>query len=185
MFHELKPRRRPPEISKDWRKGGNGAKATVERLQEAVPGRAVKAPFPAFSVSSLIAVMSKAKPSPHTCRQSFLPLLPVAPGSKGRWMCCLHSQCLMEHLRDVCLSFSFQFRHKIIWIHQTWDWSVRPSLINSSVPGQRFTAWSFLISPSLCMLIHFCCVQLFATPWTVAHQALLSMGFSRQGYWSG
>ena len=28
-------------------------------------------------------------------------------------------------------------------------------------------------------------VQLFATPWTVARQALLSMGFSRQEYWSG
>ena len=28
-------------------------------------------------------------------------------------------------------------------------------------------------------------VRLFATPWTVAYQALLSMGFSRQGYWSG
>ena len=28
-------------------------------------------------------------------------------------------------------------------------------------------------------------VQLFATPWTVAYQAPLSMGFSRQGYWSG
>ena len=27
-------------------------------------------------------------------------------------------------------------------------------------------------------------VQLFATPWTVAHQAPLSMGFSRQEYWS-
>ena len=27
--------------------------------------------------------------------------------------------------------------------------------------------------------------QLFATPWTAAHQAPLSMGFSRQGYWSG
>ena len=25
----------------------------------------------------------------------------------------------------------------------------------------------------------------FATPWTVAHQALLSMGFSRQEYWMG
>ena len=25
----------------------------------------------------------------------------------------------------------------------------------------------------------------FATPWTVAHQAPPSMGFSRQGYWSG
>ena len=29
------------------------------------------------------------------------------------------------------------------------------------------------------------CVQLFVTPWTVAHQAPLSMGFSRQEYWSG
>ena len=28
-------------------------------------------------------------------------------------------------------------------------------------------------------------VQLFATPWTVAHQAPRSMGFSRQEYWSG
>ena len=29
------------------------------------------------------------------------------------------------------------------------------------------------------------CVQLFATPWTAAYQAPLSMGFSRQEYWSG
>ena len=29
------------------------------------------------------------------------------------------------------------------------------------------------------------CVRLFVTPWTVAHQAPLSMGFSRQEYWSG
>ena len=28
-------------------------------------------------------------------------------------------------------------------------------------------------------------VQLFETPWTVAHQAPLSMGFFRQEYWSG
>ena len=28
-------------------------------------------------------------------------------------------------------------------------------------------------------------VQLFATPWTVVYQASLSMGFSRQEYWSG
>ena len=31
----------------------------------------------------------------------------------------------------------------------------------------------------------FTCVQLFATPWTVAYQAPLSMGFSRQECWSG
>ena len=28
-------------------------------------------------------------------------------------------------------------------------------------------------------------VQLFATPWTIAYQAPLSVGFSRQEYWSG
>ena len=28
-------------------------------------------------------------------------------------------------------------------------------------------------------------VRLFATPWTVAYQGPLSMGFSRQEYWSG
>ena len=28
-------------------------------------------------------------------------------------------------------------------------------------------------------------IHLFATPWTVAHQTPLSMGFSRQEYWSG
>ena len=29
------------------------------------------------------------------------------------------------------------------------------------------------------------CVHLFVTVWTLANQAPLSMGFSRQGYWSG
>ena len=29
------------------------------------------------------------------------------------------------------------------------------------------------------------CVRLFATPWTVAHQAPLTMGFPRQESWSG
>ena len=28
-------------------------------------------------------------------------------------------------------------------------------------------------------------IQPFATPWTVAHQAPLSLGFSRQDYWNG
>ena len=35
------------------------------------------------------------------------------------------------------------------------------------------------------MLSHFSCVQLCVTPWTIAHQAPLFMGFSRQEYWSG
>ena len=36
-----------------------------------------------------------------------------------------------------------------------------------------------------CMLSHFSCVQFFATLWTVVHLAPLSMGVSRQKYWSG
>ena len=35
------------------------------------------------------------------------------------------------------------------------------------------------------MLSHDSHVCLFVTLWTVAHQAPLSMGFSRQEYWSG
>ena len=42
------------------------------------------------------------------------------------------------------------------------------------------TLWSWL--RSACMLIH---VWLFVTPWTVTHQAPLSMGFSRWECWSG
>ena len=39
----------------------------------------------------------------------------------------------------------------------------------------------------LCMrvLSHVSHIQLFVTPWTVARQAPLSLGFSRQEYWSG
>ena len=43
------------------------------------------------------------------------------------------------------------------------------------------TSW-VSISP---VLNHFSRVQLFVTLWTVPHQVPLSMGFSRQEYWSG
>ena len=38
---------------------------------------------------------------------------------------------------------------------------------------------------AMCCVSCFSRVWLFVTPWTVAHQAPLSMGFSRQEYWSG
>ena len=45
-------------------------------------------------------------------------------------------------------------------------------------PGKPFQPLCNVVSaPQSC--------QLFATPWTVAHQAPLSMGFSRHEYWSG
>ena len=41
-------------------------------------------------------------------------------------------------------------------------------------------AWKWKVKAKL-----FCRVRLLATPWTAAHQAPPSMGFSRQKYWSG
>ena len=37
---------------------------------------------------------------------------------------------------------------------------------------------------SACVLSCFSFVQLYVTSWTIAHQGLLSMGYSRQEYWS-
>ena len=45
-------------------------------------------------------------------------------------------------------------------------------------PGRKFDL-------PLCVLSHFSRVQLFVIPWTVARQASLTMGFSRQEYRSG
>ena len=41
------------------------------------------------------------------------------------------------------------------------------------------------MSMPTCLLVRFSHFQLYVTPWTVAHQAPLSMGFPRQEYWSG
>ena len=51
------------------------------------------------------------------------------------------------------------------------------SIISIPVPGPVKGIWwkCYLLS----------CVWPLVTPWTVAHQAPLSMGFSRQKYWSG
>ena len=37
----------------------------------------------------------------------------------------------------------------------------------------------------MCVLSHFSCVQLYVTLWTVALQAPLTKGYSRQEYWRG
>ena len=69
-----------------------------------------------------------------------------------------------------------------------------PSFLLSSEPHQHphetytHTPLSILTTKPkgcACVLSHFSRVQLFVTPQTVAHQALLTMGFSRQEYCSG
>ena len=59
-------------------------------------------------------------------------------------------------------------------------WVLKPSLMALAFARDGLTL--ALPVPCACLLS---CVQLFATPWTAAHQVPLSMEFSRQEYWSG
>ena len=58
----------------------------------------------------------------------------------------------------------------------------------SCIAGRLFTIWATGKTCSISLLLllcHFSHVRLSVTPWTVAYQAPLSMGFSRQEYWNG
>ena len=63
--------------------------------------------------------------------------------------------------------------------HQKHDWTWEDT---GKYPPRPLRGKQPLMRP---LLSRFCHVQLFATPWTEAHQAPLSVGFSRQEYWSG
>ena len=73
-------------------------------------------------------------------------------------------------------------------------WWPQPFILRPSIDWMRFTnimegdliySTSTDLNVVCCMLSHFSLVQLFVTLWTVAHQAPLSMGFSRQECWRG
>ena len=54
------------------------------------------------------------------------------------------------------------------------------------VQGNKKQSLQKYHNPKICIPAHLpSCVQLFAAPWTVAHQAPLPMEFSRQEYWNG
>ena len=55
--------------------------------------------------------------------------------------------------------------------------------IQISLQDPAFTSFGYIFV--LCVLSHFSHVQLGATRWTIACRVPLSMGFSRQEYWSG
>ena len=64
------------------------------------------------------------------------------------------------------------------------DWATSLSLRQSATNGAAtdFDSLTTYTSEWVKPLSH---VRIFAAPWTAAYQAPLSMGFSRQGYWSG
>ena len=68
-------------------------------------------------------------------------------------------------------------------------WGDRPPADNSHALDMVFwTRGGYLLMRETTCDLHapsLNCVQLFVTPWTVACQVSLSMGFPRQEYWSG
>ena len=63
--------------------------------------------------------------------------------------------------------------------------STREHLVWADIQVHYLRQGSAQLQPALCRLSSFSRVRVFAALWTVAHQAPLSMGFSRQEYWSG
>ena len=56
-------------------------------------------------------------------------------------------------------------------------------VLKEAVVCLRRNVW--MLGVCACVLSRISRVWLFVTPWTLAHQAPLSIGFSRQEYWSG
>ena len=109
---------------------------------------------------------------------------------------------ILKHLRNVLSAKKFQSRRESKMLTATAAKSLQscPTLchpIDGSPPGSPVpgilqartlewvaisfsNAWRWKVKVKLLSR-----VRLFATPWTAAYQALPSMGFSRQEYWSG
>ena len=68
--------------------------------------------------------------------------------------------------------------------HACISWSSESVTLPKSICDIRMPSVPMKGIWKLCVLSHFSRVWLFVTPWTVACQAPLSMGFPRQEYWS-
>ena len=87
-------------------------------------------------------------------------------------------------LRQRCLGSCWTGSKSCCWPGACEPMQNDPSeLLSFCVPSLWNQSWVQL--HQMCKLSDLSHVWLFATPWTVAHQALLSMGFSRKEYWSG
>ena len=71
-----------------------------------------------------------------------------------------------------------------ILVLEKWEWYKGGNVI-VFYHSTKFSPLCFYIFFLVVIVQSLSHVQLFAIPWTVARQAPLSMGFSRQEYWSG
>ena len=98
---------------------------------------------------------------------------------KPKTMVPVGSRALLPTCRKDLLAVVFSQR-----VHTMGGGEERESSL-VPLPFNFMGSWAPLLLSPACMLSHFSRVWLFETLWTGAHQAPLSMGFSRQEYWSG
>ena len=79
--------------------------------------------------------------------------------------------------------WSLKCIHSDLFFHVEWALLFHKQI--SPLSSLKNTVVDHDIVNSTCVLSHFRHVWLFVTLWTVAYQVPLSMGFSRQEYWSG
>ena len=116
----------------------------------------------------------------------------------------------VDNINEILIYYHTLFKHKLsqtIWYSIGFLALVRPKAMSScsiktaiiifvilqpntvhQVGEWSINAWFDLLAPlvSLCVCPWpLSCSWLFATPWTLAYRAPLSIGFSRQEYWSG
>ena len=94
---------------------------------------------------------------------------------------CLKSSCVLQHVSE-CPSFS-KLHSVPPYVYVTFCLSIHHSL-DTWVVSNFWLMWMMQLWMCVCAQ-SLSRVWLFASPWIVAHQAPLSMGFSRQKHWSG
>ena len=82
--------------------------------------------------------------------------------------------------------FTNKLSETFLHIYQCKWYSAQPVLKRIHSPKKKkYIDWILIVQViHACVLSCLSCIWLFATLWIVAHQAPLSMGFSRQKYWS-
>ena len=91
-------------------------------------------------------------------------------------------ECWVSDLTSLCLSLSIYKMGRIVPLHRV---DVRSKEINTRCVAKTELDMSSMLYKYVCVLSCLHRVWLFATPWTVACQVPLFIGFSRQEYWSG
>ena len=107
--------------------------------------------------------------APYVCREEVLILL--------TW--CVHKCGIGEAWRDPRYALPPTSKKRAFW-EDVIELLKLYHKMNRMIKSVSYNLYLILIIMYVCS-----CFQLFVTPWTVAHQAPLSMEFSRQEYWSG